>query len=302
MAMYLTPDRYLTMGFGDEAGDVDTVELRSMLHLASAMVDNYCAVPTLPQAYSFRGGTVTGEMRRWRIGNDRGSDFGQRRFYPSHTPLKSVQLFRIHVTNTQYVEIDPDELFINPFENYAEVVALAVTSIGVFGSGLIPNVGLASPVARVNYTYGYEFEVVDEVLEDTDATLYRAMNQFWLVDDTHPAVVKVDGVTKTLTTDYTLDTTEGTVIFTTAPAPGAVVQVSYWHTLPRAIATATGLVAHDLLGEADLDRRGMHGLASMTVEEISLRREYHPRASVGTQRLPLEVTTLLDPYTFITVR
>lgn len=295
--MYVTPERYRTMGFGVDLEGVEDFELQASLQSASAAVDNYCAVPLLPQKHDFRGGTITDEMHRWRIGNDTGSEMGQRRFHFFHKPIKEVTQFRIHVTNNQYVEIPTSELFLNPIENWAEVVSLAVTSIGVFGSGLLPNVGLARPYARVNYTYGYELPIVGETLDATDGFTFRATNQFW-VEDT--VTIYKNGTD--VTDDVTLDLIEGTATFTTQPLVTDAITADYTHTLPRDIQFATGIIATAMLNERDLNAQGMGRVEALQVEELSIRRSLPQRSQLALAVIPNEAAMLLDGYAFRTVR
>lgn len=295
--MYVTPERYRTMGFGVDLTGVEEYELQAILQSASAAVDTYCNQPVLPQKHDFRGGVITDEVHKWRIGTDTGSEWGQRRFYFFHRPLKTVTQFRIHVTNTQYVQIPPEELFLNPIENWAEVVALAVTSIGVFGSGLIPNVGLARPYARVNYTYGWEFELTNEKLEATDGFTFRAANQWWVTDS---ATVYQNGAE--ITTGFTLDEDEGTVTFDDPVPTDDVITADYAHKLPRDIQYATGIIATTMLNEKELTSQGMGRVEALQVEEISIRRSLPQRSQLMLKVIPDEAALLLDGYVVRTVR
>ena len=59
--LYLTPERFRTMGVGSDLDNIEEWELRSILQSASRSVDAYCNVPILPQRFIFRGGTMTDE-------------------------------------------------------------------------------------------------------------------------------------------------------------------------------------------------------------------------------------------------
>jgi len=296
--MYLTPERYRTMGFGVDLTGIEEFELRSALQAASATVDSYCNIPLLPQKHDFRGGTITGEIHPWRIGNDTGSDPGQRRVYFFHRPVKTVTQLRIQVTNAQYVEIGVDDLFLNPIQGWAEVVSLAVTSIGVFGSGLLPNIGLARPMAKVSYTYGWEFAVEGEQLDETDGFTFRAQNQFWVTDS---ATIYNNGVE--VTSGFTLDETEGTVTFDTQPLTDDIITADYTHKLPREIQRATGIVATAALNERELSAAGLGRIEALTLEEITIRRSVAQRNNaINSHVIPEEAAALLDGFAFRTVR
>jgi hypothetical protein len=311
--MYMTPARLRSIGSGIDLVGISDLALRSLCDEASAMVDTYCNVPLLPQRHSFLGGTITNEKHNWDIGTDQ--QYGTRRFWPWHTPIKDVLAFRIDVTNSQHVDIVTEtdsvsrqSMYVNESSGYVEVVALAVTSIGVFGSGLVPNLGLARPVGVMKYTYGYDFDEVDEplmveVLDDIEATTsdsvmpdtYRAQNQFW--DLTVTPVVKIDGVTKTPTSDYTFNSIEGTVKLVTPTA--GLVTLTYRHNLPGAVAAATGETIVYLLGQRELASKGMEPLEEVHLGELSVRK---PRPLRGVQmpgnQMPDAAKLLLGDYIF----
>lgn len=295
--MYVTPERYRTMGFGVDLNEIDDVDLRSILQSASAAVDAYCNVPLLPQKHDFRGGTITGEIHRWRLGNDVGSELGQRRFHAFHKPLRSVSSFRIHVTNTQYVNIDPNDLFLNQAESWAEVISLAVTSIGVFSAGVLPNIGLNQPHAIMDYTYGWQFAITDDVLDPTDGFTFRAQNQWWVADS---VTIYKNGVD--VTDDVTLDLNEGTATFATQPLVSDLITADYTHKLPRDIAFATGIIATNFLNERELNASGMGRVEAMQVEEISIRRSLPQRSQLQLKVIPEEAALLLAGYVYTTVR
>ena len=207
--MYLTPARFREMGFGIDTSELNDAELLSLINQATAVVNAYCNVPRIPQMHDFRGGTITNEAHTWRYPVN-SLDIGQRRQYLYHWPILAISQFRIYVTNTQFIEIAPTELLINNTERYFEIVSLAITSFGLFNALIVPNVYLASPLAKTSYTYGWDFEVTDEYLSCTDGQTWRAQNQFWFTDETRAPVVKKNGTI--VTTGYTVDATEGTVV------------------------------------------------------------------------------------------
>lgn len=267
MAKYITAQKWLTMAFGTDTSDLDEQELESLCHQASLMVDVYCNTPRIPQQHDFRGGTITGEQHYWRYPYG-DMDVGQRRVYPYHWPIKSVERLRIYVTKTQYVEISANDLYINNTERYIEVVSLALTSSGLFNALIVPNVGLATPTAVVDYTYGWDFAVVGESLTPTDAMLWRAENQYW---SSSPApVIYVGGQAQS--SGYTVDYTEGTVTFDAMQAPDTRVTVDYHYRLPREIMYGAGWVVADLHGEAELHAKGMAHLSQIRLTDMSVTR------------------------------
>lgn len=299
--LYLTPEKFRTMGFGLDFTDIEDVALRSTLHRASAVVEAYCNVPLQPQRYDFRGGTMTGERHEWSSdAYDRPMPY---RFWPWAQPVLAVSEFRVYSTPDVYVAIDPTEMFINNSAGWIEVSSLKLTQFGIFGAGVVTTlIGMYHPVAQATYTYGYRFAESGEYLEPTDASLYRAQNQFW--DSTVPPVIRKNNVI-VLASDYTIDYTEGTVLFTTPLAADDVVTASYTYTLPWQIAQATGIIAAEDLGESGLRGKGMAGVDHLTVGEISIRRSSPLGQRGGTmvaETVPIKAQTLLDGFAFITAR
>ena len=293
MLPYLTPERYRSMGFG--TSDLDDEDLLSLINRATLAVDRYCAIPVVPDRYSFRGGTVTDEEHQFRLG-DGISEMPTRVIWVRSKPLRSVSSLRVYITNTQYVELDVDELFVT--RNNVQIISLAQTSIGLFGAFAIPVVGLETAIARISYAYNYDFDAVDEVLANTEGMVYRAQNQFWNAD---AVTVKKDGVTQT--TGFSVDKNEGIVTMTTQQAEASVITVSYGYTLPSEVAQASGLTVARSVGDKELIEKGMSGVEALRVGEISIERP-RARAAISNQSvdLPNEAKQLLDGYHFITVR
>lgn len=296
---YLTEERLRVLGFGADLDDLSSAEARNLIIAASAKVDAWCNVPRLPQPYSFRGGVITDEEQDWFAGDSLTP--AQRRIFLRHEPIKEVTALRIYVTNTQYTDFAADELFVNKTTNSIEIVSFALTSSAPLGAFVLPNIGLQSPLAKISYTYGYEFTVTDEILEATDAKQFRAVNQFW--DDT-TVEVKVNGVVSD-PGGYEVDRTEGTITFDAAQAADAVITASYGYSMPQDISLATGLILHDLLSERELHSRGMGNVRSLKVGEISIDRGYRWEGTgkdSGTIKIPPDAEGYLAPFRYVSVR
>lgn len=294
MPNYISNDRYRTMGFGVDLDSIEDVELANVLTRATAIVDRYCAVPMIPQPFTFAGGTITGEQHKWTLGTE--ITKGTRRVYPYSRPVKSISEFKIRVTNQVSALINATDLFINNTYGYVEVVSLAAVVYGVYPVGVVPNLGLYQPVAEISYTYGWEFPVTGETLYATDGLTYRAQNGFWKADS---ATIYEDGVA---TASGTIDYLDGTVTF--PYHPNAAITASYTYTLPPAISQATGEVASMILGERELTEKGMRGLAGIQMAEINLRRSFEGgRVSDEIKaQVPPTAQMLLDPFRFTTIR
>lgn len=299
---YVTPELFRTMGVGIDLTDVEDIQLRSSLYRASAAVDSYCNVPLQPQKFDFRGGTITEEAHEWPLDP---YEVTPRpfRFWPWHKPVKTVSQFRIYATPNVYVEIDADEVFINNSAGYVEVSSLKLTQYGVFGTGIVTTlIGLHNPVAKVSYTYGYSFAVTGEQLEPTDFEVYRAQNQWW--DAATTPVVKKNGTTVS-SSNYVVDANEGTITFTAGLTATDVVTLDYAYTMPWQIQHATAILAAADLGESGLRAKGMVGVDSLKVGEITIRRSAPPGQRGGTMisdALPETARVLLSGFVFDTIR
>lgn len=294
--LYCTPDKFRSGGWGVDLSNIENIELRSILHRASSMVNQHCAVPTLPVEHDFRGGLIVDELGHWDMGSEYVTP--TRRVYPYHRPLRSVTALSLTVTNSQGIVFSAPELYVG--DSFVEVVSMAMTSYGLFGA-IIPNIGLVSPQVKITYRYGYTHPVSNEELEVADSRVFRASNQWWDDSTTTIPVVRIDGI-EADPGDYTIDYDEGTV---TLPADTVTaetrVHVDYSHRLPSAIAEATGLVAAELLGERNLTRKGLYGLVELAVGEVRVRRDF-PRAGVKVVGMNDRAAGLLEPYKFMSVR
>jgi len=292
--VYLTPSRYRAAGFGVDVSDIEDAELRSILARASALTDVYCAIPTIPQRYSFSGGSVTGEQHPWVLGTE--VTWTTRRVFPVQGPINTITSFVVKFTNTYQVSIAPSDLYINKSQGWAEVVSLAAVVTGMYPVGI--NFGLYTPVAEIDYTYGWQFVATADRLYPVDGNTYQGTRGFW-ASSPDPAVY-VDGALQT--TGFTIDLEEGEVTFTSSQSATAKITADYTYTLPDAIAEATGIIATAALGERALSAAGMTGLSSLKVAEVALARTN--RGAFGLEHqanVPPAAANLLDPYAFRSV-
>ena len=293
--LYVTPDKYRSMGYGIDLTGIEDIELASTLDRAAAIAEAYCSVPMFPNKHSFFGGTVTGEQHDWTL-PESPLEQPRRRIWPDHWPIESIQDFKVKVTNTQYVQIGPSEIFINNADRYIEVVSLAFTGIGLFGA-LIPSIGLMRPVAEVSYTYGWTFQASGELLFPTDARTYRAANQFWYAGPD----VYINGVLAD-PSSYTVDSTEGTVTFNANLGEDDTVTADYTYKLPTEIRDAVGHIATFLLSAKQVQARGMGGLQSIKVGDVSMVADTARLTAENLSLLVPEAAWLLAAHNFITVR
>jgi len=298
--MYVTPRRFKHLGLGTDLSNVPDSELRSNLVRAAAQIESYCNVPLVPQRHSFKGGTITGERRSWS------QDNYARRIYPFHTPIKAVQAMRVEVSGSLGVEFSTDDLYVQPVEGYIEVINFVISQVGIFGNANVPSLGLAQPVAVLDYTYGYEFEVVDELLQPIEAEsgeddFVTYMGAYGMWDGTADVIVRQGNVVLD-PGDYSIDYDGGFIDLATPNSGDEDITADYVYTVPWEAQEANALAAQTWLGDRSLTAKGMTGLESLEVEEIRIRRIGSRSGAERGIALPESATLLLDGLVFMTVR
>lgn len=288
MVEYLTPTKLKNSALGTAMGNRTDAQLLSLIRIASGLANRACAAP---RVYDFRGGVVTNEQHPWNVGNDHVD--GTRRVYPYHPPIKAITRFQIRVTQggAGVVDFPTDQIYVNALDQYVELVSLSLTTASVYAAGLIPNIGLATPIAELDYTYGSTFVVTDERLEaaSSGGTFFLAENQFWTND---APIVKVAGVVSN--SGWTYDPYEGAIQF--ASLPGGAVTVSYSHTLHPDVAEATALIASDVIAQTRLNAAGLQGLSGLRVLEVEMRQS----RTAGLSQVPINAAAamLLEAFRF----
>jgi hypothetical protein len=273
------------MGSGVDLTGVPDTELASIIARAEDMADAFCNVPMTPQRHDFRGGTITDETHPFAQ--------HQVRVFPRHRPVKEIISYQVYATNNVYIDIDPDDIFIEPRGGWTEIVALSMSPVGFWAATDL--ISLQNPVLKLDYTYGWEFEVVDEILATDNDGLYRSQNQFWIGDPT----IKVDGTE--VTTGFTVNSQEGTVNFDD-PQIGASVTATYVHALPSNIPQAVAIIAASLINERGLIGKGLGNLAEIQVEEVRLRRDARRTGTlVVAEAVPDTARALLAPFRYVAV-
>lgn len=294
----LSPRRYLASGFGLTLPDnFSLATLRSTIIRAQSLVDRYCNVPKQPNPFDWRGGTMTDERQQWKIINPLAYGPGARRVYVNAGPIKTVTSFHLDLGKTYMVAIDPtDDLYINPMENYVEIVAINPTIVGFYP--LAVNLGLYNPIARISYTYGWTFPIAGDVLEADSPTQFSASYGNW--DRAVTPIVYFDDVAQSAS-GYTVNYDDGTILFAlaSAPTPGVEVSADYTYLAPQPVVDAVGLTTTSLLGSARMAGRGMTGLQSIKVAEVALTA-LQPSQTITKNgaAIPVEAANLLDGYSF----
>lgn len=291
--LYLTPGQFRAMNLGVDLTGFSDVQIASYLSRATEAVNEHCGVPSIPVPHDFRGGTITGETHTWPVDPYRVTP--QRRLFPYHKPVRNIISMRIYATATQYITFDAAELYYEASEGWVEPASANLTSYGLFGSAVLPFVGLSEPHATLDYSYGRRFSIAEQIYPDAIvANAWRATVGFWSSD---AVTVTVNGVLRT--TAYTINRTEGTILFTSPfPAGSDTVEVTATGTLLPRIAIATGITAADRIGQRNLLAAGFPaGVRSFRVAEVAVEKDMPRRLAAGQappDTLPPEAADLIS--------
>lgn len=294
-ATLLSPARYQRMGYGLALPTGYTLsQLRTALIRAQNEVSQFCNVPKLPQMFDWRGGAMIGEQHQWKIVNPLAYGPGARRIYVNAGPLRTVTELILDLGKTYTVTINPaTDVYINSIEQYLEIVAIAPTVVGNYPLAI--NLGLYNPVSRTSYTYGWSFEVVGDVLEAESPTIFSAAYGNW--DSAVAPHVEVAGV-EVDPGDYTVDYDDGMITLETAPTAGQEVTADYTYLVPSPVVDAIGITATGILTQTRMAQRGMAGLSSLKVAEVSLSQMPSQAVQRNGATIPVEAASLIGGFVF----
>lgn len=295
--VYLTPNRYRLGGYGIDASSFTAAQLRQKMAQATRAADAWCNRSLTPQRSDMRGGTITGEQHAWPLIEPFTMIPGGRRVYLNSGPIRTVESFALQFTNNWEVQLPSDNLFINATQGYIEIVATQPNVVGYPPLGMW--FGLSEPVAIIGYTYGWRFEVEGDVLEAESPQLFYATNGNWLPGG--DVTVTVDNI-EIDPADYTVREDDGSVTFNDGeePSVNSEVLANYTYTLPQQVPDAVGLIATDLMGSSAIARRGMIGLSSLKVAEVTLTQMQGSPSGQRVERngisIPAAAAQLLAPF------
>ena len=174
--MYVSVERFKTMGFGIDLTDVEDYEIQAKLDEAGDEVHAITSAPMEPQPHDFRGGSITDERHDWYLGDERTKP-PARSIWPWHYPILSVDSMRIDLTNNRYITIDETERYLT--RRTIEITSLAMTASGIFGAAVIPEIGLLHPQVVLDYAYGHSFTRTGVTMQKISDFVFRGPDQWW---------------------------------------------------------------------------------------------------------------------------
>jgi len=293
MPKYLTPGIYRLQDDGILAPPnsvapglltIPDATLARYIARAEAAIDAFIGAPLLTNN-GFAPGTINIYQQ--------GFDFTTRkmRIPLPVVPIRRITRVRVHISNSGpqnaglYADLLPEEVVIQQWEGYAEIIALTLT---YSMAAVVWELGLNPPVLEVDMEAGFYLPYTGDTLYDTgDHTTYRALRGFWTLTydqapDIQPNVlppttpnVYVNGAIQQANT-YTVDPIEGSVTFATQQNPTVAVTADYTATIPDVVQTACIDQVTWLLQQRLLTQMGMGGIDQMRNGDLFARRPMKP--------------------------
>lgn len=223
-------------------------------------------------------------------------------------PIRVALRYQIQVSNLStsgagfMAIINPKDIAYHVSDFYIEIVPLQ--SITYSLAPVIVQLGLRPPIVQWDYEAGWFLPSWGETLLNSgDNTTYYAMRGFWASVYTQavsiqpmtlppiPPVLYKNGAVQS--SGFTLNTTEGSVTFTSANTSTDVVTADYTYTIPDKVSDATVAQTTWLLGQRALANRGMTGLWRLTMGKETFMRPNPVRGMVETASFLCEEARLL---------
>jgi hypothetical protein len=270
------------------------ISLANYINKAETLVDAYCGID-MKQSGGFDPHTITVFAQSF--------DYNTRRtrFPVPPVPIRSVLAYRIVISTSSpsgeplVATLSPFDIVINEYDGWCEAVPLTAVTYAV--SPVLAQLGLTQPMVQMEATVGYYLPIFNETLIDLgDHLTYQASQGFWAATydmalqnrpQTQqlpiPANVYVNGALQT--SGYTLNLTEGQVVFGSSQA-GNVIAADYTHVIPSNVREATQAQVEYFIGQRRLNQLGMAGIEMIRNGDQQVKR--HLRSSGGNNSLDSE--------------
>lgn len=278
MPKYLTVAQLQNYAEGIDLSAVPYNELLTIIAVAEAHVDTYCATEHQPRAW-FQQTRFEGIWKRIPL---------------LSTPASVSTVDRVFIqTGVQGgsgaligYTVDPSTVQV---DNDSDWVQLTTLGVGTPNSGFL---GGAVPLVQVDYHTAWYLTQFGEVLRpDSSNKVFSGQRAFWAATVAQaaniapfgpfpaPAIVYVNGVVQG--SGYTIDYANGIVTFAVAQS-AVVVTADYTYTIPDGLRDGTRLTATALLGERAANAAGMAGFGTLGIAgQLTANRR-------AAQRMPPE--------------
>lgn len=203
-------------------------------------------------------------------------------------PVRQALRYQIQVSNLStsgagfMATINPNDIAYNVFDFYVEIVPLQ--SITYSLAPVLVQLGLRPPIVQWDYSAGFYIASLGErLINNGDNVTYSALRGFWATSYAQALSlqpVSLPPTTQTVyvngsavsSSTYTLDSTEGSVAFTSPRSSFDIVTLDYTYTIPDAVRTATVAQTTWLLGQRNLAIRNMVGLWRLSMGNMTYER------------------------------
>lgn len=203
-------------------------------------------------------------------------------------PIRRALRYQIQVSNLTtsgagfMATINPNDISYNVFDYYVEIVPLQ--SITYSLAPVLVQLGLRPPIVQWDYEAGFYIASLGErLINGGYNTFYYATRGFWATSYTQALSIQPVSLPPTMPTvyvngivadssTYALDTTEGSVEFSSVRSSTDVVTLDYTYTIPDAVRSATIAQTIWLLGQRNLAIRGMVGLERLGMGNMMYMR------------------------------
>lgn len=307
MSKYLTPSQYKRFGDGISLSDVSDMTLSYVISRAETEIDSHMGFDAKRGGFEWHQLTYQAPFEQWTLKN----------FSPQvPIPIRNIQRYRIQVSNVStsgagfFANINNADAVINNDGHYIEIVPLQAVTYSL--SPILIQLGLRPPIVEVDCNMGYFLPVFGQQLIDAgDHTTYYALDGFFapaydLASFLQPVYtmpippnVYVNGVLVS-NSNYTLNSTEGSVTFNSVQADTASITMDYTRTIPDFVQEACVLQTSYLLGQRNLNKLAMQGLEAARTGDQDIRRprQYPARENTRPQQTALckEAIYVLSTY------
>lgn len=262
---YLTARQYQAFDDGVASSDVNAFALAGYITRAEAAIDAHMGFD--PRLGGFEAHQCWFE-HKWDATSLR-SPFPNR-----PVPVRNIVRYRIQTSNLStsgagyFATIAPTDATINEFDDYVEIVPLQSVTYSL--TPLLLAYGLKDPIVQEDLEIGYFLPYFGDTLYDSgDHKTYYAMRGFWAQAYTQaqhvqpntlppiPPIIYKNGAVVS-SGNYSINGTEGSVVFTVANVGTDVITADYTATIPDEVQAAAVAQVSYLLAKRALNKAGLY--------------------------------------------
>ena len=288
MSKYLTINQYKQRDDGMLERSVTDFALAEYISRAETAIDTH-------MGFDPRLGGFEPHMITWQEKWDGETLRARNPMYP--VPVRQTVRYRVQTSNTTSgdayaANINSTDVTINTFDGYLEIVPLQSVTFSL--APILLNLSLKDPIIDADVNIGYYIPFLGDQLFNSGLqtangpnTLYYAMRGFWAssysvalhlepsVLPPVPPVVYKNGIGPSFvvsSSQYTLNYTEGSVLFNSPNQNSDLVYADYTAQIPDQARDACVEQVSYLLSKRKLNQAGMYGLMMIQSGDMRLQR------------------------------